>query len=249
MKYYLAVLKNYAGFSGRARRKEYWMFALFNFIFLIVAMILDNVLGTTIEEVGYGLIYFLYVLAVLIPSIAVTVRRLHDIGKSGWMFLILLIPIIGAIWLLVLMVMDSDPRENQYGPNPNGIVTNIQDITKTEDARITKGKALVYIIRPSFFGKIIKFRVYCGNEYIGYTTGKRYLYIYLEPGKYNIISKAENKSELQLDVEADKTYYVQQKVRFGFIISRNKLIQLNVTEGEIAKSKCRLSKSLEKKII
>jgi uncharacterized membrane protein YhaH (DUF805 family) len=124
MKWYLAVLKNYAGFSGRARRKEYWMFTLFNIIFLIVAMILDNVLGTAIEGVGYGLFYILYVLAVLIPGLAVSFRRLHDVGKSGWMVLIALIPIIGAIWLLVLMVIDSKPGENEYGPNPKEVVVD-----------------------------------------------------------------------------------------------------------------------------
>lgn len=118
MNWYLAVLKNYAGFSGRARRKEYWMFTLFNMIFVIVAMILDNVLGIAIEGVGYGPIYGLYALAVLIPGLAVSVRRLHDVGKSGWMILIALIPIVGAIWLLVLMVTDSNLGENEYGPNP-----------------------------------------------------------------------------------------------------------------------------------
>jgi uncharacterized membrane protein YhaH (DUF805 family) len=120
MNWYLEVLKKYAEFSGRARRKEYWMFTLFNSIFLIVAIILDNMLGTAIEDVGYGLIYFLYALAVLVPGLAVSVRRLHDVGKSGWMILISLIPIIGAIWLLVLMVTDSNPGENEYGPNPKG---------------------------------------------------------------------------------------------------------------------------------
>jgi uncharacterized membrane protein YhaH (DUF805 family) len=124
MNWYLAVLKNYTGFSGRARRKEYWMFALFNFIFAVVAMILDNVLGTAFEGVGYGLFYILYVLAVLIPGLAVSVRRLHDVGKSGWMILIGLIPIIGWIWLLVLMVTDSKPGENQYGPNPKEVPVN-----------------------------------------------------------------------------------------------------------------------------
>ena len=124
MNWYLAVLKNYAVFDGRARRKEYWMFSLFNLIFLIVAIILDNVLGTAIGEVGFGLFYFLYLLAVLIPSIAVTVRRLHDVGKSGWMLLISLIPIIGAIWLFVLYVTDSNPGENLYGPNPKEMQSN-----------------------------------------------------------------------------------------------------------------------------
>jgi len=121
MNWYLQVLKKYAEFSGRARRKEYWMFSLFNVIFMIVAMILDNILGTTAGELPYGVFYFLYALAVFIPGLAVSVRRLHDIGKSGWMILIALIPIIGAIWLLVLMVTDSNPGENQYGQNPKEV--------------------------------------------------------------------------------------------------------------------------------
>ncbi len=118
MNWYLKVLKQYDDFSGRARRKEYWMFVLFNMIFAIVAMILDNVLGIAMEGIGYGPLYGLYVLAMLIPGLAVAVRRLHDVGKSGWMILIVLIPLIGAIWLLVLMVTDSNPGENQYGQNP-----------------------------------------------------------------------------------------------------------------------------------
>ena len=121
MNWYLAVLKNYAGFSGRARRKEYWMFTLFNIIFAIVAMILDNVLGIAMAEIGYGPLYGLYTLAVFIPGLAVSVRRLHDVGKSGWMILIVLIPIIGAIWLIVLMVTDSNSGENQYGSNPKEV--------------------------------------------------------------------------------------------------------------------------------
>ena len=121
MNWYLKVLKQYADFSGRARRKEYWMFVLFNMIFAIVAMILDNVLGIEMEGIGYGPLYGLYVLAMLIPGLAVAVRRLHDVGKSGWMILIALIPLIGTIWLLVLMVTDSNPGENQYGQNPKDV--------------------------------------------------------------------------------------------------------------------------------
>lgn len=94
------------------------MFTLFNIIFAIVAMILDNVLGIAMAEIGYGPLYGLYALAMLIPGLAVSVRRLHDVGKSGWMLLIALIPLIGAIWLLVLMLTDSNPGENQYGSNP-----------------------------------------------------------------------------------------------------------------------------------
>jgi uncharacterized membrane protein YhaH (DUF805 family) len=121
MNWYLKVLKQYADFSGRARRKEYWMFVLFNLIFAIVAMILDNILGLTVGILPYGVFYVLYTLAVLIPGLAVAVRRLHDVGKSGWMILIALIPLIGAIWLLVLMVTDSNPGKNQYGSNPKEV--------------------------------------------------------------------------------------------------------------------------------
>jgi len=94
------------------------MFVLFNMFFAIVAMVLDNIFGIAIEGVGYGPLYGLYVLAVLIPGLAVAVRRLHDVGKSGWMILLALIPLIGAIWLLVLMATDSNSGENKYGQNP-----------------------------------------------------------------------------------------------------------------------------------
>jgi len=84
-------------------------------------MILDNVLGIAMEGIGYGPLYGLYLLAIIIPSLAVGVRRLHDVGKSGWMMFIALIPLVGAIWLLVLMVIDSNPGENQYGQNPKEV--------------------------------------------------------------------------------------------------------------------------------
>jgi len=126
MNYYLKVLQNYATFSGRARRREFWYFALFNMIFVILAMALDRVLGTTFKtgyggELPYGYIYLLYVLAIFIPGMAVSVRRLHDVGKSGWMYLIILIPIIGAIWLLVLFFTDSNTESNKWGENPKTI--------------------------------------------------------------------------------------------------------------------------------
>src|SRR5436190_18099988 len=120
MRWYIKVLQNYAVFSGRARRSEYWYFVLFNMIFAIVAAIIDNILGLTFNMPGfnYGYIYMLYSLFVLIPGLAVLVRRLHDVGKSGWWIFIALIPIIGWIWILVLLFTDSNPGENQYGPNP-----------------------------------------------------------------------------------------------------------------------------------
>ncbi|MES2558335.1 MAG: DUF805 domain-containing protein [Bacteroidota bacterium] len=125
MKWYLKGLRQYADFSGRARRMEYWMFTLFNILFITVAIILDNLLGLTVGVLPYGLFYFLYALAVFVPGLAVSVRRLHDIGKSGWMLLVALIPIAGAIWLLVLMLTDSNTGENQYGANPKELVPEI----------------------------------------------------------------------------------------------------------------------------
>jgi uncharacterized membrane protein YhaH (DUF805 family) len=118
MNWYLAVVKKYAVFSGRARRKEYWMFTLFYTIFLIVAMVLDNVLGTTVAGLGYGLFYCVFVLAMVLPGLGVGVRRLHDVGKSGWFLFIVLIPIVGAIWLLVLACSDGIAGPNKYGANP-----------------------------------------------------------------------------------------------------------------------------------
>lgn len=118
MNWYLTVLRKYAVFSGRARRKEYWMFFLFNMIFAIAAMVIDNVLGIAIEDIGYGPIYIIYALAVFLPSLAVSVRRLHDVGKSGWYLFILLIPIAGVLVFLIKMCTDGTPGENKYGPNP-----------------------------------------------------------------------------------------------------------------------------------
>ncbi len=115
MKWYIEVLKKYAVFSGRARRQEYWMFVLFNFIISFVLGFVEGLAG------GPGIIANIYALAVLIPSLAVSVRRLHDVGKSGWFLLISLIPIVGAIWLLVLVCSDSEAGENQYGSSPKQI--------------------------------------------------------------------------------------------------------------------------------
>lgn len=115
MNYYRAVLNKYAEFSGRAQRAEYWYFVLFNFLIGLGLTVVGSIIFT--KGVGQGL-NTLYSLAVLIPSLAVGVRRLHDIGKSGWWLFLMLIPLVGPIWLLVLMVTDSNPGDNKYGPNP-----------------------------------------------------------------------------------------------------------------------------------
>jgi uncharacterized membrane protein YhaH (DUF805 family) len=119
--YALTVLKKYADFSGRASRAEFWCFFLFYIIAEIILQILDSMLNTG------GILLSIFVLAVFIPSIAVEVRRLHDIGKSGWWLLISLIPIVGIIVLLIWFIKDSQPGTNQYGPNPKEINNNIQE--------------------------------------------------------------------------------------------------------------------------
>jgi uncharacterized membrane protein YhaH (DUF805 family) len=121
MNWYLEVLKKYAVFEGRARRKEYWFFVLFNIIFAMVLAFLDGMFGTFDAESGFGVLSGIYGLAVLIPGIAVTFRRLHDTDRSGWWWLILFIPLIGAIVILVFMVIDGTSGQNQYGPDPKGL--------------------------------------------------------------------------------------------------------------------------------
>ncbi|MFI9123725.1 DUF805 domain-containing protein [Streptomyces bikiniensis] len=112
MNWYLDVLKKYAVFSGRARRKEFWMFQLFNVIAGIILMTVDMLLGT------YPLLYAVYALGVFLPSLGLSVRRLHDTGRSGWWLLIGLVPFVGGIVLLVFTVLEGEQQQNAYGPNP-----------------------------------------------------------------------------------------------------------------------------------
>jgi uncharacterized membrane protein YhaH (DUF805 family) len=122
MNWYLGVLKKYTVFSGRAQRAEYWYFILFNMLVGIALSMIDQATGTFDQETGAGLLGGLYSLGVLLPGIAVAVRRLHDTGRSGWWMFILLIPIIGWIALFIFMVQDSDAGRNEYGDNPKGAV-------------------------------------------------------------------------------------------------------------------------------
>ena len=127
MEIYLRVLKeNYVNFNGRARRKEFWIFQLFLTIISTICFVLDNILGTVFTtDVGpaglisfpYGWLYFLCGIFHFLPSLSVLVRRLHDVGKSGWFFLIQFIPIVN-LWLLYLLCKDGDNSTNSYGNNP-----------------------------------------------------------------------------------------------------------------------------------
>jgi uncharacterized membrane protein YhaH (DUF805 family) len=119
MNWYLEALRKYAVFSGRARRTEYWMFLLVNLIIGVILGAFEGIAGIAPES-DQAVLATLYGLAVFLPSLTVGVRRLHDTDRTGWWLLISLVPIIGAIVLLVFMVQDSQPTENQYGPNPKG---------------------------------------------------------------------------------------------------------------------------------
>ncbi|MDB4607808.1 DUF805 domain-containing protein [bacterium] len=121
MEYYLKALKNYANFSGRARRKEYWLFTLWNIVIYFVLLILGAMGGFLPEgaEVALG---GLYMLAVFIPGLAVFVRRMHDTGRSGWWFLLNFVPF-GAIVVIVFLAQDSNPDANKYGENPKKSAT------------------------------------------------------------------------------------------------------------------------------
>jgi uncharacterized membrane protein YhaH (DUF805 family) len=118
MNWYVEVLRKYAVFRGRARRGEFWYFLLINVLIGIGLRITDRVIGTFSSEADIGLLSGIYTLAVLIPGIAVLVRRLHDTNRSGWWSLIGLVPLIGIIVLLVFTLQDGQEGENRYGPNP-----------------------------------------------------------------------------------------------------------------------------------
>lgn len=112
LQWYLLPYQKYADFSGRSRRKEYWIFTLVN---ALLTSILEAFANATDL---FTIIYVLFALFLIIPSIAVAVRRLHDTGRSGWWYLIILVPIIGWIILLVFLLLDSNDETNEYGANP-----------------------------------------------------------------------------------------------------------------------------------
>lgn len=111
MNWYIEVLRKYAVFTGRARRSEYWYFVLFNFLNSILASMMDITFGLYNEETGYGVINTIYAFSVLVPGLAVGVRRMHDIGKSGWYFLI-------PFYNIFLAVTPGEIGENKYGQDP-----------------------------------------------------------------------------------------------------------------------------------
>lgn len=121
MSWYVDALKKYAVFNGRSRRREYWVFSLCNLMVFVVFVVIQGLRLGMAAELAMAVIETLFFLAVLIPALAVAVRRLHDTGRSGWWLLIGFVPIVGLVVLIVFLVLDSQTGENQYGPNPKGI--------------------------------------------------------------------------------------------------------------------------------
>jgi len=126
MYWYLKVLKQYFDFSGRARRKEYWFFGLISALISIALTFVDMGVGLYDDVYGVGIISSVYSLAILIPSIAVSVRRLHDTDHSGWWLFLILIPILGVLIILVVMCFNSKD-DNEYGPNPKAVANPKND--------------------------------------------------------------------------------------------------------------------------
>ena len=129
MEWYIKVVRdNYANFNGRARRKEYWMFQLFFWIFAIGVMVVDLLIEAEL------VLYYIYVFALLLPNLAVAVRRLHDTDRSGWWLLIIFLPIFGYITVFIFQCLDSSPGTNKYGPNPkSAIISSLDQETVIEN--------------------------------------------------------------------------------------------------------------------
>lgn len=121
MKWYLSTIKKFSDFQGRARRKEYWMFQLISCIIFFTAMFIDNKLGFVIKNEFIGFFSITFIVFNFLPSFAVTVRRFHDIGKSGWYILICAIPVIGDIFYLIWMCSKGTLGDNKYGKNPKEV--------------------------------------------------------------------------------------------------------------------------------
>jgi len=145
MKYFIKSLRHYADFSGRACRKEFWMFALFNFIFSMAWTFLVALIAVKGDSNTSSLTFIItlsWLAIMVLPSMAVSVRRLHDVGKSGWLLLVALIPLIGGIWLLILMLTDGHAGENKYGRQPKKTAKVF-----TEHAKLNSvGIALIFSI-------------------------------------------------------------------------------------------------------
>jgi len=117
MNWYMQPLKKYAAFNGRARRREYWTFMIINDIIVFLLSLFEGIAGIA-PNTDYSVLAIIFSLFVLIPSLAVSVRRLHDVGRNGLWLLIVFIPVIGVVALLIFYLLDSQAETNDYGPSP-----------------------------------------------------------------------------------------------------------------------------------
>jgi uncharacterized membrane protein YhaH (DUF805 family) len=163
VKWFIKVLRQYADFSGRARRKEYGYFALFSFTAAIAVVVIDLLAGWNIVSCPaacpggacpvpdrnscsamclpkFGPCFLAYVVATLLPGLAVAVRRLHDVGKSGWWMFLSLIPVVGVIWLLILFCAEGQSEQNRYGANPKSVQASFPE------SRREKSIAIAFIV-------------------------------------------------------------------------------------------------------
>jgi uncharacterized membrane protein YhaH (DUF805 family) len=182
MNWYL--LKKYFYFSGRASRKEYWLFRLYNLFFITNAIIIDNTLIRGVIVGPLGICSLLCLLVIIIPFLAIAIRRLHDVGKSGWMVLIELIPIIGNIWFLVLTCSPGDLEDNQYGTSPKEIQAGTLINKNTINPSIFISLAwsfssfILIVIIPRF-ANLLNFNIFSTNffEFVSILTGSTGLII------------------------------------------------------------------------
>jgi len=128
MKWYIKVLKQYIDFNGRARRTEFWMYTLFQFLILFFMGFILGDLSSIINFPELEYLVLFYLIGILPPTFAVIVRRLHDLGKSGWMLLVLFVPFIGNIWFIVLMATNGQSGSNRYGKDPKNPFDEIDEI-------------------------------------------------------------------------------------------------------------------------
>ena len=132
--YKKVVFDNYANFSGRASRSEYWYFMLCNFLIIIALLICFGISVALFGGFGmlFIVVYVIYAFGILLPNIGVLVRRLHDVNKSGWFYFVALIPLVGGIWLLVMLFTEGDHGQNDYGADPKQIFDETEEIGKLE---------------------------------------------------------------------------------------------------------------------
>lgn len=128
--YKKVVFENYANFNGRARRSEYWYYTLATILISIVLGILDYGSELAFDIGELGILRGLYSLAVFIPGLAVMIRRLHDVGKSGWFLFILIIPLVGVIWLFILLCTEGNDGSNEFGADPKDEFDEMDEIGK-----------------------------------------------------------------------------------------------------------------------